>query len=303
MDKSNILKCLFCLFLLTHSLVFGEEKKEEKEKKDGKDEKEDFPLKIGNFSLRTSQQPGPLVGVGENIIDKGETQVFLFADISAGNKNYRSDAIPSILFGITDDLSVFFNFPFSPGNKQRKKHSSGWEDVYIQLEYSYFQKQEIDNTDQATILANISYPTGSPNKNPPTGFGSPAFTVGTTYNHMTFDWFYFGALQGIFPSLHHRTRFGNQYLYELGIGGTIDTPPGWIYAWMVEFNGVYAERNLVKGKIDRNSGGNMIFITPSIWISSDTFLLQFGIGPVFEQLYGNQPKQYYSLDLNLGYSY
>lgn len=279
-----------CLMLLMTSLLYS-------------DEKDDLPLKIGNFSLPSSQQPGPLVGVGENIIGKGQTQVSLFADITAGTKNYKSDVIPSILYGITDDFSVYLNLPFAPKNKVQNNHSSGWEDIYIQIEYVYFSKQEIDNTDQATILANIAFPSGSTHKIPPTGFGSPSFTMGTTYNHTTFDWFYFGALEGILTTPYHHTQFGNQFLYEVGAGRSFWSPPGWIFAWMIEFNGVYSGKNRLDGTKDQDSGGNMIFITPSIWISSEKIIFQLGVGPVYTHLNGNQPNQYYSIDFNFGYTF
>src|ERR1700722_1589145 len=49
-----------------------DEGKKEKDKKDDEEKKDDVePIRAGNFSLRSSQQPGPLVGFGENIIDKG----------------------------------------------------------------------------------------------------------------------------------------------------------------------------------------------------------------------------------------
>ncbi len=158
---------------------------------------DDFPLKIGNFSLPTSQQPGPLVGIGENIIDKGQTQVFIFADATVGNKNYRTDVIPSILYAFTDEFSIFINFPVAPSYKEHQHHSSGLEDFYVQLEYAFYNTKDIGSTVQATVVGNITFPTGSSSKKPPTGFGSPSFLAGTTINYMTFDWFYFGSLSGI----------------------------------------------------------------------------------------------------------
>ena len=98
------------------------------------------PLEVGNFSLPTSQQPGPLVCFGENIIDKGQIQLFLFGDAFIGKNSYLTDAIPSILYGIRDDLSLFFNVPFSPRNKDKGYHSSGIEDIFVQLEYAFYNK-------------------------------------------------------------------------------------------------------------------------------------------------------------------
>ncbi len=106
-----------------------------------------------------------------------------------------------------------------------------------------------------------------------------------------------------YTTSYHGTQFGNQYQYECGIGKCFWAPPGWIFAWMLELDGVYAGKNKINGWRDRNSGGNTIYITPSIWISNEKLVLQLGIGPEFQELNGHQPKQYYSADLNLGYTF
>lgn len=70
----------------------------------------------------------------------------------------------------------------------------------------------------------------------------------------------------------------------------------WIFALMVEADGQYSEKDKINGIINPNSGGNVVFITPSLWISSKKLILQFGIGfPVVQDLYGNQNKMNYGL--------
>lgn len=285
--------CLAMTFLaLAPVIVFSQDQEEEK------------PPKIGNFSLPTSQQPGPLVGLGENIIDKGQTQFFLFADEVKAHKSYKTDVIPAILYGINDKFSVFANVPFSPGNKQDHHHSSGLEDVFIQLEYAYYNKEKKDFTDQATIVGNVTFPTGSTHDVPPTGFGSPSVFLGTTYNHTGINWFYFGAAGAVLTTSYHSTKFGNQYFYELGFGRDFWTPPGWIFAWMFEVDGQYSEKNKLDGDLDQNSGGHTIYATPSFWISNEKLIIQFGIGlPITQHLFGKQPKQYYTIDFNFGWTF
>ena len=95
------------------------------------------PPAIGNFSLPTSQQITPLVSFGQNILDKGNLQTFVFADAFIGKDNYSTDVIPSILYGITDTLCIFIDTPFSPASADENSHSSGREDIFAQLEYSF----------------------------------------------------------------------------------------------------------------------------------------------------------------------
>jgi hypothetical protein len=49
------------------------------------------PLKIGNLSLPSSQQPGPLISFGEFTVDKGQTQFYFMADQFKREKGYFID--------------------------------------------------------------------------------------------------------------------------------------------------------------------------------------------------------------------
>lgn len=274
----------------------------EGEKKESDEEK---PLKIGNLALPSSQQPGSLVSFGENIVDKDTVQLFLFGDFYNRHKGYFIDLIPSILWGVSDQFSIFFNVPIAPQYKERNNRSSGLEDVFVQFEYVFYNKESRCYTNQATVVFNVTFPTGSSRVKPPTGFGAPSCLIGGTYNHTAIDWLYFGAIGSILTSSTKEcTKLGSQLLYEFGFGHNIPSPKGWIYAWMVEFDGVYALRNRMQGQIDPNSGGVIIFATPSIWISSEKIVFQLGAGcPVYQRLYGNQIRYTYQVVFNLGYTF
>jgi len=277
----------------------GEEKS--KEKKDDTDK----PLKIGNLALPSSQQPGPLVGFGQNVIDKDVVQLFLFADHYQRRNGHFTDIVPSVLWGVNDQFSIFFNAPFAPTYKERKNHTSGFEDAFVQFEYAFYNYEKRFYADQATIVFNVTYPTGSTRSQPPRGFGVPSCFIGATYNHTGIDWFYFGSIGSILTSAtKHCTKIGSTLLYEFGFGRNIPSPKGWIYAWMIEFDGDFSYRNKIRGVIDPNSGGNLIFVTPSLWISNEKFILQLGVGgPMYQHLYGNQIPYLYQVILNIGYTF
>lgn len=284
------------------------EKDDNKEKDDDndkdKDDKKIEPLKIGNFKLPQSQQPAALFGFGGNIIEKGEVQLFFFADYFRGSKKIVTDLIPSVLFGITEDLSIYFVLPVAPRLRDGKDTSKGFEDTFVQFEYAFYNKSSFISTDQATFVFNISAPTGSATKNPPTGFGSPGFFLGGTYYHMTFDWFVFTAAAAVLTCKSNRTKIGDQFLYQFGFGRNIPSPEGRIYAWMIEVDGQYNKKNRIKGKLDKNSGGNAIYLTPSIWLSTKRWLFQFGGSiPLNQNLFGKQGKIDYALNLNVGWSF
>lgn len=271
----------------------------QEEKKDSEE-----PPKIGNFSLPSSQQPSALFGFGGNIIDKGEAQLFFFADDFVGKQRTLCDLIPGVLYGVTDEWSIFFNTPFTPIIQDGHRISRGLEDFFIQVEYAFYSQKFLTHTRQATVVFNVTAPTGSVHKDPPTGFGSPSFFLGLTYYHMTVDWFFFTSQGAILTTSKHRTKIGDQFLCQFGLGRSFASPPGWIYAWMVELDGQYNRKNRFHGKTDHDSGGNAIFVTPSIWISSKDILLQFGVSvPVNQSLFGHQQKFDYALNLNFAWSF
>jgi len=262
------------------------------------------PLPIGNFSLSFSQQIGPLVSFGQNIVEKGQVVVYLAADAFIGNDLYSTDTIPSVVYGIREDLSLFLQVPVSPGNKQGKAHSAGFEDMALQLEYLFYNGVTSCSSLQGTLVANATLPTGSSTKNPSTGFGSTSFFLGSTLNYTTQQWFVFTSPGAILTTSSDGTQFGDAVLYQFGFARDFPSPPGWIFAWMVEFDGQYSRKDTIKGKTDPNSGGNVIYLTPSFWMSSKMFILQLGIGyPIVQHLFGNQSKQWLFIDFNFGVTF
>ncbi len=157
--------------------------------------------------------------------------------------------------------------PASPRSKDGKHHSSGLQDIFVQLEYAFYTKNTIHSANQATIVANVSFPAGSSSKVPATGFGSERFFLGATFNHTEIDWFFFTSPGAIFTTSKHGTKFGDQLLYQFAFGRNIPSSSHWILAWLVEFDGLYSWKNKIKGCADQNSGGNVIYVTPSIWAS------------------------------------
>jgi len=285
----------------------GDADKKDDDRKDDKIDENDpknWPLKKGNLSLPVSQQPGPLVGFGQHIVEEDQLQFYLMGTDFRVADGYVTLLTPGVVYGIRDDLSIFINIPESPGNRIGVDRSSGIEDAFATLEYIFLDKSEKYTSDQATLVGTITVPTGSTRKNPPTGFGSPTFFLGGTFNHTTPDWFYFVQPGVLFTTSYHGTQYGYQALYQFGYGRCIATPKGWIIAWMIEGDGVFSCRNRINGQIDPNSGGNVFYLTPSIWISSDNLIIQFGVGyPVAQELFGKQPKLYTAYTFTLGFTF
>ena len=173
-----------------------------------------------------------------------------------------------MLYAFRDDLSIFLTLPDAVRFREENFHSSGPEDFVVQFEYAPYTKEYYTYYDQLTIVANVTIPTGSATKNPPTGIGSNSFFIGMTFSRMGINWFYFTSYGRIFTTSSHRTQFGDQFLYQYGVGRRIFSNSEWLFDWMLEVDGIRAEKNRIRGMINPNSGGNIIFVTPSLFLSS-----------------------------------
>lgn len=260
-------------------------------------------LKMGNLAFPSSQQPSPLVSFGQNIINRKQTEIqFAFSESKGKDQDFKTFN-PQMIYAFTDSFSLFMVTSQALHYKQGKYHSSGPEDTVIQLEYAFYTKAYRTYYDQATIVANVSLPTGSAKKKPATGIGSKSFFIGGTYSRMKIDWFYFISSGGILTTTHKGNQFGSQFLYQFGFGRRIANTSEWLLDWMLELDGTYSWKNKMHRMIDSNSGGNIIWLTPSVWISTKkSFFIQFGMGfPIYQYLFGYQKKSTSMLLLNSGW--
>lgn len=260
---------------------------------------------VGNFSLPTSQQPGPLLSFGQNIVDKGNVLAFVYPDKLKGKRKKFFEIIPSILYGITDKLSLFVEIPVAVKFQQEQFKSHGIEDVIVQLEGIVYVTETATTVNEITAVGNISLPTGSFFKQPPTGFGSPTFFLGTTLSRSKPDWYYFCSLGGIITTMYKQHKTGNLFLYQFGVGRNIAyKTDGWILNWLVELDGIYAQHSKTNNIIDRNSGGNSIVLGPSLFFSTRRFLMQGGISAFIEQhQFGIQLKNDYLAAAYVGWKF
>lgn len=269
----------------------------------GDEEKYPYTMQ-GNLALPTSQQPNSLFSFNQNIVDKNDIQFFVLGDQLKGtNKNF-TDISPGILYGISDKLSILGAVPLATKFKQNNTRSSGLEDCLIQCEYAFYNKQKLSYVNQATVLANITFPTGSIKKIPVTGFGSPAFSLGATINHLSIDWYAFAASTAIITTKsNNNIKFGNIFLYQCGFGKNIAyKTKKWLLTWILELDGIYNQRNNLNNKIDHNSGSNIIILAPSLWFSTQHLILQAGVGvPLLQNFSGKQNKDHHFTAVKIAY--
>jgi hypothetical protein len=286
---------LFSVLLSLSIFCWGKEEEEKEE-----------PPPVGNFSVPVITQISPLISFGQLLV--GEN-AFL-SEISGFNDQthhgYSNVIEPNAIYGIRNDMSLFVMVPLSLKSKEGSSHSSGIGDVLLQYEYGFYQRTKKEYTLVSTVVANVQFPTGSSRKKPPTETGWFSYFLGTTFAYTSFNWYAFFSTGGNFPTAHHGTKFGNEYLYQCGFARYIEqlSPPGCIFDLMIEFDGTYSQKDRFAHARDRNSGGNAIFVTPSIWLSSKSWLLQSGASfPILQNLNGEQDKIKYSINYAFGVAF
>lgn len=306
---------------------------------------EDEPPAIGNFILPSSQQPATLVGFGRNLLEAGQTQLFLYPDYFGGTNNHYADIAPSIVHGLSDRTSIFMEIPFATSYQDvnpatiepaeideegevtpatiipgQQTHSAGVEDTEIKLEHTFYYHSNRCYNEDASFVTSVTLPTGSSQKEPATGYGQPTLLLGATYTRTYADWFGFTS-DGVrlpmpathwngnpngeeFPHTYTAVSNGNEFLYQGGIGRNLfNIDRKWIIAFMVEGNGTYIQKTKENGVTDPNTGGNTLFVVPSLWASSKHLIFQLGVGvPVVQQLNGDQNKTRYLIVGGVGWT-
>ncbi|WP_233590574.1 hypothetical protein [Legionella qingyii] len=272
------------------------------------------PPTVGNFSLATSQQPGPFFSFGQNIIDKNQLIVSFNSNYLYSQTQQILDATPSLLYGITDSVSLLLTLPVALRYKNDNQNLSGISDLSLDLEYAFYNHDNSKYSDQATIILAPTFPisnlytiskslnpdkrvSGFSKKNSPTSFNAMTYFIGTTYSRTLIDWYIFIAPGALFISKQDSIQEGTQYYYNLGIGHNIKSEEKkYIFSGLLEFNGEYSDKTKLASNVVPNTGGNIIYATPSLWFSTPKLIVQVGISlPVSQYWYGNQSSiSYYA---------
>lgn len=245
------------------------------------------PPKIGNFSVPSSRQPSPLFSMGQTIVPKGDFFVEQFLNYSQGFESRSLDTSSAVLYGITDYLSVAAAIPAFIRQEDADAQSTGLGDIVVQLEGAFFQRSTDWSEIQATVLGQLIFPTGCFTKVPPTGTGSPGVLLGTTLSYLSVSSYLFTSYGALIRSHNGLTSLGNQFAYEFGIGHNLGFWHEGLLVGLFEIDGIYAQRNRFDGQTVPESGFNVVFGGPSLFLSLEHLILQAGIQLPFSQKFND----------------
>lgn len=248
---------------------------------------------VGNFALPSSQQPMNLLGFGQLVLEEGLAQLFAPFARYQGSNAYTTNFFPTGIYGLRDDLSILFSAPVALNDKAGDVRASGLEDLLLQFEYAPYKNETNAFNEHMTIVVNATIPTGSSvEKRLPTGFNSSSFFLGTTFSRIYTEWWAFTS-EGVNVGVRSEGRtVGTSVRYEVGVGKNFSSvAEEYIFAGLLEMTGVYTGKTRYSYGTDPHSGGNVIYVTPSLFFSTPKFIGQLGIGfPIVQNLFGEQNK-------------
>lgn len=248
---------------------------------------------IGNFT--NDRSPSTVFGFGQFILDEGNTNLYLYIEQDKGQKQNSVTLFPLVAYGIADYLSAYCSLPLIVSCYENGIKSHGLGDLTAQFEYVFWQlSKPIDVW--ATIVANLTLPTANTLRNQSLGLGSPSFFLGTTISMLSTKWYAYAEAGGSFVATKYKCiKPGNCFLYEWGFGYNLASQKNTAITMLFDFNGIYTQKDVSNtGISDPNSGGNIVYIGPTLFYSYKSWAITFGIqGPALQALNGTQNKQYY----------
>jgi hypothetical protein len=119
------------------------------------------------------------------------------------------------------------------------------------------------------------------------------------------DWYFFASPGTLLTTPHDGTKFGNQFFYQWGVARNIAYKSDkWILSAILEFDGIYSQKDKIKGCIDPNSGSNIIFVGPVLFFTTQRLYSQIGIAfPALQQLNGKQNTNKFLIEADLRWKF
>lgn len=244
------------------------------------------------------------------------------------------NASVSFAYGVSHDLTLSTRLPYvkrkgiregeiEDGEAEAHDHgdADGVGDLSVLAQYRFFDSSSVD----ASLIGGIKAPTGSTNEKDGNEKLETEFQPGTG----SWDWLFgasssvnaggFGVHGNVLYNLttegSQNTEIGDAFFYNLGIVYTLfnDVHPGAEHhdhshvTWdvMLELNGENRQKNEIDGNKEDNSGGDIIYLSPGIRVSSSSSWSMFiSVGkPIYDDLNGRQTDNDYRLVGGVGVAF
>ena len=228
-----------------------------------------------------------------------------------GTKDVEVVRVPTTLsYGATPDLTLGATIPYVrkeitawSGGDKSETTVDGLADIFLTAKYRYFERNYHGGSTQLAILGGVKVPTGSTDARDgrgallpmPDQLGSGSVDVVAALTATSvFDYNWATHASVLYRKNTEGDRdfqFGDFLNYNLAISRMVyhEPYPGPEVFLGLELNGEYSARNELKGDDLPNSGGNRVFLSPTlVAFLSPNWTLEASVQvPVFQNLNGN----------------
>lgn len=232
-----------------------------------------------------------------------------------GTKDVEVVRVPTTLsYGATPDLTLGATIPYvrkeittRSGGGKSETTLDGLADIFLAGKYRYFERNYPGGSTQLAILGAVKLPTGDTDARDSSGtllpvsdqLGSGSVDyVGalTATSVFDYDWAaHASVLYKINTEGDRNFQVGNFLNYNLAVSRLIyhEPYPGPEVYIGLELNGEFNARNELNGDDLADSGGNKIFVSPTlVAFLARNWTLEASVQlPVIEDLNGNQPEE------------
>ena len=265
-------------------------------------------LLLSFVGSRTAYGHEPIFGLGPHTIFKGGIGVEMEIEgEKASNKDEEEKEYTlhtEILYGLTADLAVTLALPLVLEKKTAAggvaQSSSGPGDLGIRLKYRFWRRDRPGLQDAAALVVGTELPTGDDDTTPRLGSGSTDFLVGLTAARESLVWYYFGDVRYRLNSRDDGLKIGDRFFADVAIG-IRPRPTEYLKLDLVllaELNWESRQRNELYGVDVGNTGGDLLFLSPSFFLTYRNWAVKGGVQlPVQHNLHGDQPEDDYRFKL------
>jgi hypothetical protein len=259
----------------------------------------------GNFAHRMA--PGTTFGFGQNILEANHVYWYPYFQQQAGMATNQIEIVPAILYMFSDSLSLYMGLPLLLQQKNNDCSQRGVENLFVQGEYVFIDYTARDVEYMGTLVANVSLPTTHLSTHCSclqtttlTATAPTSFFIGVTASRLSEKWYLYGSAGTTLSTTKDHTTLGAIVYYQWGVGRNLGNPGGITTLGSIEFNGIYSRPDMMCDTKDKNSGGNIIYIGPTLCLTGDHWFLSGGIqAATVQQLNGIQNKTHYRTLLQL----
>lgn len=271
-------------------------------------------LLVIGLTIGFTSSPGyghePIFGLGPHTIYKGGIglEMEFEAEHASSSDEKEKDFVlhNEIIYGVTADFAVTLSLPYvlnreSEADGMIERSGLGLGETSLRMKYRFRRRDRRGVQDSAAFIVGAKFPTGDVNKSPRHGSGSVDFLLGLTAWRESLLWYYFGDI---------RYRLNRQGSAGIKAGDRLfaDAAIG-IRPWpadyqkpdlvvLVELNWETLMRSEINGHEVSDSGGHLLFLSPSFFLTYRNWALKGGVQvPLDPQISRNQPKERYRFKL------